>query len=252
MAYIKWKQGDYISLGKAVSQFNKKIRMIETEENKFIIPKEVNYKELKKDIVTRKELNRVIKSLKRFSEAGAEDIYTLKSGEQITKWERKELQKQINIASSELRKSARVLEKPISSGYSKAQMGSIEYRQILANLRSIKNLELKRGGDFISIKDRIKKFGNYDYTMIKATIYRENYMKALEESGIMNFENYRLLEKKFNRIKNPINFFNFIQNSNVMSDLFLYYKEGYGMAYNFSSDEERFNYGLEELGLLKG
>ena len=39
------------------------------------------------------ELNRVINSLKRFSKEGAEDLYVTKAGEQITKWERKELRK---------------------------------------------------------------------------------------------------------------------------------------------------------------
>ena len=129
-------------------------------------------------------------------------------------------------------------------------MGSQEYRQILSNIRSIQNLEKKGGYTINTIKNRIKKLGTYDYEMMKATIYRENFMKAFEESGYENFENYKILKEKFNRIKNPINFFKFIQNSDVFSDIFLYYKEGYGVAYNFGSDEERFNYGLEELGLI--
>ena len=47
----------------------------------------------------------------------------------------------------------------MKSGYSKAQMGSQEYREILANLRSLKNLELKKGGDFTRMKERIAKYG---------------------------------------------------------------------------------------------
>lgn len=33
---IKWKRGDYIRLGQAVSQFNKKIRELKQEENRDI------------------------------------------------------------------------------------------------------------------------------------------------------------------------------------------------------------------------
>lgn len=58
--------------------------------------------------------------------------------------------------------------------------------------------------------------------MIKATIYRENFMTALEASK--NMEGYELLVKRLNRIKNPVNFFEYIQKSDSFSDIFLYYK----------------------------
>lgn len=224
MAQIRWKQSDYITLGRAVSDFNKKIKAIESEENKLYLPEKQNYQNLKNTIQTRKELNRVINDLKRFKQKGQEDLYVTLAGEKMTTWERETLKSQEKIAISELKKSAKVLEKPISSGYSKAQMGSIEYQKILANLRSIRNLEQKQGKEFGSIKERIKKFGNYDYTYIKATIYRENWMKALKESGAENFENYDVLMRKLKRIKNPLNFFKLIQKSDIMSDIFLYYK----------------------------
>lgn len=123
-----------------------------------------------------------------------------------------------------MRKEAKQLEKPFASGYSKAQMGSQQYREILKNMRSLKDLELKKGSDFIRMKDRIAKFGNLDYDMIKATIFRENFEKALNESGAENFENYNILKKKLNKIKNPIKFYEFIKNSDVFMDIFTYYK----------------------------
>lgn len=61
-------------------------------------------------------------------------------------------------------------------------MGSQEYREILANLRSLKNLELKQGGDFKRMKERLEYFGTLDYKMLKATVFRENFERALEES----------------------------------------------------------------------
>lgn len=45
---IRWKRGDYISLGKAVSQFNKKINELKSEENALLLPDEINYSELKR------------------------------------------------------------------------------------------------------------------------------------------------------------------------------------------------------------
>ena len=90
---IKWQQKDYLSLGRAVANFNKKINELQSEEKKLYLPELKNYKDIKENIQTRSELNRVINSLKRFSKEGAEDLYTTKAGEQITKWERQELRK---------------------------------------------------------------------------------------------------------------------------------------------------------------
>ena len=90
---IRWQQKDYLSLGRAVANFNKKINELQKQEKKLYLPELKNYKDIKENIQTRQELNRVIKSLKRFSKEGAEDLYVTKAGEQITKWERQELRK---------------------------------------------------------------------------------------------------------------------------------------------------------------
>ena len=90
---IRWQQKDYLSLGRAVANFNKKINELQKQEKKLYLPELKNYKDIKENIQTRQELNRVIKSLKRFSKEGAEDLYTTKAGEQLTKWERGEIRK---------------------------------------------------------------------------------------------------------------------------------------------------------------
>ena len=46
--YIRWKRGDYVTLGKAVSAFNKKVRQLQTEENNLNLPDEVSYNDLKR------------------------------------------------------------------------------------------------------------------------------------------------------------------------------------------------------------
>ena len=42
---IKWKQGDYVKLGKAVSEFNKKVNELRNEENKLYLPETIKYKD---------------------------------------------------------------------------------------------------------------------------------------------------------------------------------------------------------------
>ena len=95
---IRWSRSDTAKLSRAVRDFNKKINELKNEENKLYLPKEVEYKETKKEITTRRELNRVINSLKRFKKEGAEELYTTKAGEKMTRWERRELGIQSGIA----------------------------------------------------------------------------------------------------------------------------------------------------------
>lgn len=88
---IKWKKGDAIRLGRAVAEFNRKIREVQTEENRLILPEQISYKEARQNIVTRNELNRLINSLRRFQSEDASELYKTESGEVLTKWERREL-----------------------------------------------------------------------------------------------------------------------------------------------------------------
>ena len=60
---IRWKKGDYIKLGQAVSRFNKIVSELEVDERDYL-PDLKDYDVLKKHITSRKELNRVLKALK--------------------------------------------------------------------------------------------------------------------------------------------------------------------------------------------
>ena len=119
---IRWKQTDYLNLGREVSRFNKKINELNKEEKKLYLPEIQDYRNVRDRIHTRAELNRVISSLRRFSKEGAEEIYTNNAGEVMTNWEHNELVRQQRIAERNLRNEAKELEQPNLSGYSKAQM----------------------------------------------------------------------------------------------------------------------------------
>ena len=212
-ARINWKRGDYISLGRAVSQFNKKINELQAEENKLYLPETINYKEAKENITTRKELNRLINSLRRFQRQGAEDLYTTQAGEEITKWERRELGIQSRIAQTRLRAELKNLEKPLESGYSRVQMGSIRAREIEAQIRNLKQIENKKGYEFNNLRQRIMSMGRSDYVMKKATIFRENYLKEMQKYS--HFDNYEKLMNKLQSIKNPVSFYNFVSQNEL-------------------------------------
>lgn len=211
------KDGDFISLGKAVSQFNKKINELQTKENKLYLPEERIYKDLKTRITTRNELNRVIASLRRFSEEGAEQLYTTEAGETITKWERQELGIASRIASRRLNKELKAQFEPTENGFSKAQMGNLTYRDLQAQLRNVKKIETAQQADFQRLRKRLSNIGTSDYEMRRAIIYRDNYLQVMQRYS--HLENYDLLMDTLKAIRNPIKFYDFVKNDELAVDL---------------------------------
>ena len=90
---IKWKRSDYLTLGRAVSNFNKTIRELQTEENKLYLPEPVEYGQIKKEILTRGKLNDVLRSLRSFSKVSAEPILNRNTNQLMTQWEQQEIEK---------------------------------------------------------------------------------------------------------------------------------------------------------------
>lgn len=240
---IRWTRSDYAKLSYAVRKFNKTIKKLEGMD-KNVLPPEFDYKELKDTIYSRRELNRVLKSLRRFNKESQQRIVELSTGEEITQWELSELKKAQKRAISEIESKARGIVESDTN-----VMGDVEYKQLLRTKESIEDLFNRTGSEFRRTSQRAMLWGKNDYDLWRAQIYRESFMKSLQE--LSNYDNYDKLVKKLNSIENPIKFYKFIQKSNVMSDLFLYYKdEPTSQTYGgFSSNQEAFNKGLEELGI---
>jgi len=66
------------------------------------------------------------------------------------------------------------------------------------------------------------------------------------------YKNYKLLLNKLKTIKNPIEFYQFVKQSDILSDLFLFYKDkATAQTYGgFVDNQEAFNTALyEQLGI---
>lgn len=236
---IRWKRGDYITLGKAVSNFNKKIRELQTEENKLYLPEEVNYKNLKDEITTRRELNRIINRLKRFQEDGAEKIVENSAGQKMTLWENNENIIAKRTASRNINNKIKELNIPKYDGFSRVQMGSIEYRELINTLKSFEKLNILRGFEYNKLRERINKYATSDLKMKRSIVYRENYINEMKKYS--HFDNYDLLMEKLNSIKNPISFYEYVSQNEFTGDL-TYQSDQY-------YTQEAFNAYLQDLGI---
>lgn len=232
---IRWRRGDYIKLGQAVSRFNKIINELDTDERDFL-PELKNYQEIKEHITSRKELNRVIKSLRRVDTENLLNTKILESGEEISKWEYQELNKARRRAfrNLELERESILKDRP-SIG-----MGDERLSEIHAIEQSFIDLENRTGKDLKRIKSRIFSVGRSDYKLSRDELFRKNFYTALE--GISNFQNYDVLKKELDKIKNPTKFYEFVKKSPILMDLFLWYKESDTLFYgSFSSNQEAFD-----------
>lgn len=245
---IRWKQGDYVTLGKAVSNFNKKVQALKDEEVQSL-PNEVSYKDLKNSIKTRRELNNTINSLKRFQKAGAEDVVMLPSGQEITKWEKNEIAIEKRVAIRNLNKELAYLNIPNKEGFTRVQMGSEVERQIKRTIQSLNNIQNRKGEQFQRVRERLKYYGSSDYLYRKNYIYKENYLKMFEE-----FENYSGYEKFRKKLASmsPDEFANFMNNNpeidSTLNDIKYMYdlaSGNLGTSGN-TSQQEMFDYLLEK------
>ena len=103
---IKWRQVDNNKLSRKVKNFNAKrakiIKKFPSMEE--FLPDKMSVKELRKNIETRQDFNRVINSLNRFSQKNAEEPIVTKQGIKTTKYEIKEMS--IKVATINRRRTA--------------------------------------------------------------------------------------------------------------------------------------------------
>lgn len=232
---IRWNRSDYAKLSYAVRKFNKTVSELEGM-NQNVLPPEFNYKELRDSIYSRRELNRTIKALRRFSKESQQRVVTTGSGEKLTQWEYSELKKAQKRAINTITDKARDIVESDTN-----VMGDSEFKRLLRTKESINDLFNRTGSDFKRTSERTLSWGKTDYDLWRASKFRENYMNALEEMS--NYDNYELLKSKLEKIENPIKFYEYIQKSPILGDLFIFYKDkATSQTYGgFDSNQEAFN-----------
>lgn len=236
MALIRWNRNDYARLSYWVRKFNSKIKELEREEKKLYLPSLLTYKEVKSQILTRQELNRTINSLKRFQRKGAEDIRITEGGEKLSNWEYKELKILQRASSRHLRSEIQSLK------HDGVPYITSEERQLRATINNIMKLDNAQKADFHRIKSRILFIGRSDYEYKKAVIWRENYLKTIQ--NFSGYKGYDKLMEVVNSFSDPVKFFNFIKDrTEVLISDYLHFLSDKSMK------QAQFNQLLRELGI---
>lgn len=238
---INWRKKDYLSLGKAISDFNRKINKLNAlDDNMSYLPDTLSYKIEKEKLQTREDLNRYIKSLRRFLKQGAEEKIVLESGQEITKWERQN----IAIARRIITRNLNTREK-----YLRGLRGTDprEFENIESERRAIYRTHLFKDESYKRHYEYLMKHASTIYIRNREQVYRDNFYTAIE--GFSNFDNFEKFKRKLDSITNNKEFYEYVNNSMVFRDVFEWYR-GNIITGAFASKEEEFDYGLYELGLI--
>lgn len=209
---IKWRRRDYAKLGRAVANFNRKI-IKARESNKLAVdflPDLMQYANVKNAITTRREFNRIVKSLARINKADALDLIYTKSGEETTNWELKERRRQARTLVKGLQKE--IEDYPMREGI----MGNERIEEIKVLMDRVLNFETAKGYDYKQIMREIQKKGTSDWEFKMQITFKENYLKALED-----YENQPYYDELIAAIKNlnPSEFYEMIKENNLIDFL---------------------------------
>ena len=242
---IRWNTKDSIRLQKAINHFNTELSKVENKEN---LPPRARYDDLRDRIISRRELESTIRSLNSANSMNLASQKELASGERVSTWEYDDTIRRKNLAGTNL------LNELDSINRHRAESGNrymgeeriSEIQETLALLdESLDSLE-----DFKSSRKRLKVYGREDLDLYRSKLFMDNFKKAVQ--GLQNFEHYKELKARMNEIRNPQKFYEIMKKSDILMDIFLWYKDPDGaLIYgNFDSNEEAFNNALrEDLGI---
>lgn len=194
---IDWNKGGKEELAKAIRNYNAKIARVAKKNPKSAgsLPEKVrltDYVGTKNKpglIQTRADLKREIKSLKRFSNKGAEELVDLPNNEygtQITKWQKKEIGIRRRIANRRRKERAEMLQgielesggQPLGYSLNDIGMG----KQDLNQVRPIKDFSRTATNRDVKARWRsLRRETQSTYYDDKDAQVKENYVKALLE-----------------------------------------------------------------------
>lgn len=195
-------------INKTIKNFNQKIARLEKQERE-LLPSKITKKDLKNTSYTRKELQRKLKELQRFSKRGAEDIITTSGGVKLTKYELQNIKREnARVKSNITREINRLkVEKPKIFGKKQtstfSEMGDSDYLNLIARRKALeKDVNKLSREEFERFTKLIERTGKNQQYM--NNIFKENYFEMLTDLAYyFDYDNDKLniLKQKLMNLK---------------------------------------------------
>lgn len=189
---IRWSQDDSQELARAVKNFNAKVARLEKKfaDSDVIIPERVSVKQMRELVNTRRDLQREVKSLQRFTQRGSEEVITVPNTDnniQVTKWQRDEMSRRAGIINRKRNQRRKELEtteltnQGKSLGYTRGDIGMGKVEQI--SLKPTHSFTKRMSkGDVRAKFQHFLRESQSDYWNKRDILMRDNFIKALQEN----------------------------------------------------------------------
>lgn len=191
---IRWTENDSKEIRRTVKNFNAKVKRLEKKYagQDVVLPEKVSAKELKNLIGTRTDLERELKSLRRFSsKRGSEKLVKAPITENtiyITKWQRTEMNRLKGIVNAkrktrfEMITDIQMEHRNTPLGYSVGEFGGMRQQEVNA-LKPVKAFTEKMDKYDISKKFRaLRKHAQSDYFRRADRRLLENFLGAIDNT----------------------------------------------------------------------
>ncbi len=172
-------------INKVVRNYNAKISRLQKINPSLALPDKVSARSIRNISDSRKELNRTLAKLQRFSKRGAEDTIVLPSGDFISNYELGELKRESARLQRNLTRRINELADltpkvaGVKQDYTYAEMGDMRLNNMIAKRDTLKRMSkgISAGGDlknFIKLIETTRNKQNY-----QISIFRNNYIDKM-------------------------------------------------------------------------
>ena len=193
---IRWNENDSKELARSVRNFNAKVKRLEKKYTgqDVILPEKVSIKDIKDLVNTRRDLQREIKSLQRFTTRGSEKFVTIPNTDNnitLTKWQKEEMSRRAGIVNRKRSQRRKAIEEKELSykgqrlGYNRGAVGMGRPDELV--LRPTKTFTKKMTKQDVRYKFKhFMRESQSDYWHKRDIAMREGFIKALEQNFNMH------------------------------------------------------------------
>lgn len=176
---IRWSDKDNRRIDNLVKRYNRKLGKLANDPNvSDLLPEKVTRGQIKKEIMTRSELNQKLNSLNRFMKKDATQVVTTKGGYQLTKYDVREYKEKVRILNIQKAYKRKALDLSPDKGVSsqRSNLGLLPKKNTLPKSRKEYDKGIETLTRQLSVKDKLTKLEQY----------RENYLSGLKQ--LPNYE----------------------------------------------------------------
>lgn len=180
---IRYNKQLNASINSIVRNYNAKIKRLEKAEEELYLPELTSVKEVKESVTNRKELNRMLKDLQRYSERGMEKTIRFASGLEMSKYQSETLKRNLRIAKAKTTREINQFTSSPIKVFGISQNTPHEYDESYLNLKAQRE-KLNKNISTLNKKELERLQSNIEdvlYSEERELQYKENWIDMIDK-----------------------------------------------------------------------